>query len=439
MTSDPKDPGDASEREAEREGDDRADDRADDRDDDRDDDAPQAAPLRPQAAAAPPAAIDPAAASVPSSLLTGLPNISPPKISEGSRFHDELARYGGRAWVTPSLVVANVAIFAIMILSGVSLMNPTALELLPWGADYGPLTLGGEPWRLLANAFLHFGLLHVALNMYALWQVGRLTEKLFHPFAYLALYLAAAIGGSVASLVVHPFTVSAGASGAVFGVYGALLAYLIRQSKAIPSESLRPLQTSTIGFVGYNLVFGLTQAQIDNSAHIGGLVTGFLCGLVLARPLSKPPRLVAAALALVAAVGLAIAVLVLRPAPPDYLGALQDFTTVEDKAIKQYNDALGRAKESKITDAEMADLLETQILPPWQAMHERFDAMEPRLDKGEQAAVAKLATYMKVRGEAWRLFAKALHSGVPGDLEAATAQMKRADTAVELLKINEKK
>jgi rhomboid protease GluP len=134
-----------------------------------------------------------------------------------------------RVYVTPTLIILNVIIFGLMVISGVPALNPTALTLMQWGANFGPLTLGGQWWRMLASLFLHFGVIHLLLNMVFLANIGSFIEKVFGNVAYLILYLTAGIAGGAAGLAWHSFfAVSAGASGAIFGLYGALVAVLLR-------------------------------------------------------------------------------------------------------------------------------------------------------------------------------------------------------------------
>jgi len=211
------------------------------------------------------------------------------------RDKDELARALSAAVPsvagTKLLIALNVAVFGLMVSRGVHPLEPTVGDLLRFGANYGPAVAAGEPWRVLTCAFLHFGLLHIALNMWGLWQGGQLAERFHGHAAYLALYLASAVGGSLASLAWHPGVVSAGASGAIFGVYGSLLAVARFHRSELPPGMFAELRKSTIGVVGFNVVYGFLTPGIDNAAHLGGLATGFVAGLCLRRPL---PRAVAA-------------------------------------------------------------------------------------------------------------------------------------------------
>ncbi len=184
---------------------------------------------------------------------------------------------------TAALVVLNVLVFAVMALRGVSILHPTPDQLLRWGANFGPLALDGQWWRLFTCMFVHIGLIHLLLNMWALWDVGFLAEQLYGPRTFLAVYLMSGVAGSLASLARNATIVSAGASGAIFGLAGALIATLYLGKLPVERKALRASLVSLLVFAGYNLVYGFLKAHIDNGAHVGGLVAGLLLGFVLSR------------------------------------------------------------------------------------------------------------------------------------------------------------
>lgn len=185
--------------------------------------------------------------------------------------------------ITRTLVGLCVLVFVAMVLRGVSVTSPTFGQLILWGADFGPLTLHGQWWRLLTSAFVHIGLLHIALNMWCLWNLGLLAEAVLGRATYLSIYLLCAAGSGVLSLAVHPTTVSAGASGAIFGIAGALLAVFYVGKVHVQRQALKPILRSLLSFAGYNLILGTIIPGIDNAAHVGGLVTGLITGALLAR------------------------------------------------------------------------------------------------------------------------------------------------------------
>lgn len=190
--------------------------------------------------------------------------------------------------VTKALVGVNVAVFVLMLLSGGSLMTPSVAVLLKFGADFGPLTLGGQPWRILTSNYVHIGLPHIFFNMWCLWNLGPLAERILGPWTYFLAYTACGIAGSLSSLWIHPTVVGAGASGAIFGLAGALITALYLGKLPYPGQMLRGLMRSLLSFAGYNLFFGAVVPGIDNSAHIGGLLTGLALGALLAPELRHP-------------------------------------------------------------------------------------------------------------------------------------------------------
>jgi rhomboid protease GluP len=183
-------------------------------------------------------------------------------------------------WVTIALVAANAAVYLLMVVSGAGAFSPSAQTLFNWGGNAGIATIGaGQYWRLFTSLFVHAGILHIGFNMAVLWSIGRFIERVLGPWQYLPIYFFSGLIGSVASAYLHPTVVSVGASGAIFGLYGALLGFLLRHRGQINPNALRSLRNSALAFVGYNLVFSAAIPGIDLSAHVGGLVGGFVAGL----------------------------------------------------------------------------------------------------------------------------------------------------------------
>jgi membrane associated rhomboid family serine protease len=192
----------------------------------------------------------------------------------------------GRFPVTTALVAANALVFIAMALAGVSPVEPSVPDLLRWGADFGPYTLDHQWWRMLSSAFVHGGIFHIGFNMWAFWNLGRLAERIFGRWTYLLVYLSTAIAASLLSLFLHPVRVSVGASGAIFGVAGALITALKLGKLPIPAQNLKAILRSLLAFAGYNLFFGAVVPVIDNSAHLGGFLFGLLAGALLSRTLT---------------------------------------------------------------------------------------------------------------------------------------------------------
>src|SRR5689334_18840379 len=185
--------------------------------------------------------------------------------------------------VTAVLIVLNVLVFVAMVLRGVSIMQPNSEQLLRWGANFGPLTLDHQWWRLLTAVFLHIGIVHLAVNMWCLWNLGSLAEDLYGSRAYLAVYILSGLAGSIASLGRNALVVSAGASGAIFGVAGALIATLYLAKLSAARHALRISLISLVVFAAYSIGYGFVKGGMDNGAHVGGLVAGLVMGAVLSR------------------------------------------------------------------------------------------------------------------------------------------------------------
>jgi rhomboid protease GluP len=198
---------------------------------------------------------------------------------------------GNKQPITTTLVGMNVAVFVVMVVTGVPPVEPTSAQLLKWGANWGPFSLGAEPWRMLASNYVHSGIIHIALNMWCLWSLGFLAERIFDPWTYVLTYTACGLAGSVVSLWWHPLAVGVGASGAIFGLAGALIAALYLGHLPISRQAIQGTLKSLLTFAGYNLFFGAVARGIDNSAHIGGLLAGLALGAALAKHLMEPPEI----------------------------------------------------------------------------------------------------------------------------------------------------
>ena len=187
--------------------------------------------------------------------------------------------------ITSFLLGANVLVYIAMVVTGVSPVEPSTAALLKWGADFGPYTLGGQPWRVLSSAFVHGGIIHIGFNMWCFWDLGRMSERVFGKWPYLLIYLFTGVSASLLSLLHNPIEVSVGASGAIFGICGALIPALYFGRLPVPKPAIKATLRSLIFFAIFNLFLGASIAHIDNYAHVGGLVFGLLAGLLLSRTL----------------------------------------------------------------------------------------------------------------------------------------------------------
>jgi len=185
--------------------------------------------------------------------------------------------------VTQAIFGINVAVFLGMLFAGVKILDdPSGQDLVHWGANYGPYTTSGQWWRLLTCVFVHGSLEHVALNMFSLWYIGSLAESLYGHITFAVIYLIAGISASIGSIVWNPSVLSVGASGAIFGIAGALIASLTLGEFPFPRRQISMTLTVLVVFSVYSLYEGATSSGIDNAAHIGGLIAGLVLGTVIA-------------------------------------------------------------------------------------------------------------------------------------------------------------
>jgi rhomboid protease GluP len=222
-------------------------------------------------------------------------------------------------------------------------------------------------------------------------------------------YLLAGLCGSLLSTWSHPFTVSAGASGAIFGIYGALIAYIVRHRGQIPTEVLRSLQTTAVAFVGLNIVFGLRQKGIDMAAHFGGLGGGLVAGFFVGRPLTEAPQIARARAIRVAAIGLAIVAGLawLLPRSANLADEIARFQLVEKTAVAAYNEGVDRITRDHLTDEDLARIIDERVLPPWREFQRQLIPTQ-KLAAEQQPLAKELATYVGARERAWTQISAAL-------------------------------
>jgi len=229
------------------------------------------------------------------------------------------------------LVGINCAVFLAMVLRGVSIGSPTIDQLMHWGANNaGSVLIYGQWWRIVTAMFVHVGILHLATNMWCLWNLGLLAEPLMGSAGVMAVYILTGAAGNLLSTDInwlYPirdgaavyFPAGAGASGAVFGIAGALIVLLKSNRLPVPPLELKKLRRSVIYFAGLNLVLGLSISggnmfvhsglNIDNMAHLGGFLSGLLFAAPMVPRLGSPRTVFQTRLRL--AVGVVAGVLVL--------------------------------------------------------------------------------------------------------------------------------
>jgi rhomboid protease GluP len=208
------------------------------------------------------------------------------QVKADAQFATLLIAQSPKVPVTVALVAINTLVFIATLLAGAEWLVPVGKMQIAWGSNFAPYTADGEWWRFFTSLFIHFGIAHLILNMIALFMFGPLVERLYGSVNYLSIYLLAGVAGGLASISWQPDVNSAGASGAIFGILGALVAAQLRAGDTFPVDILRPIRDTTLLYLGLSLYAGFKYKGIDNAAHLGGVAAGFLIGLAAARPIT---------------------------------------------------------------------------------------------------------------------------------------------------------
>jgi membrane associated rhomboid family serine protease len=242
-------------------------------------------------------------------------------------------RLSGVKWrdvpVTSAFLAANILVAGAMLL--VSGETADLGALIHFGANVKTATAEGDWWRLVSSNFLHVGLLHLALNMYGLWVLGRLVEQFLGRSRMLIVYMAAGVCGAAASLAFGGPATSAGASGAIFGLLGGAVAELALHRKEYPRRWSGALLGNLLFLAVANVAIGFMYPMIDQSAHLGGLAAGTVLGALLSRKLAIAARAWMRALvsALVVASGIAIGYGAYGAATSDFAATLASYPRAE--------------------------------------------------------------------------------------------------------------
>ncbi|WP_024615191.1 rhomboid family intramembrane serine protease [Clostridium sp. Ade.TY] len=179
--------------------------------------------------------------------------------------------------VTIILIAINVIVFIITAILSKNIIDINTLVLVECGAKVNYLINKGQIFRLLTAAFLHGGIVHILFNMYSLYIVGTVVEKIYGWKKYITIYILSALTSSLLSYILAPMTISVGASGAIFGILGAFLYFAIKERKHLQ----RGILGNIIAVIVLNLYIGFTSTSIDNLGHIGGFLGGFILSILL--------------------------------------------------------------------------------------------------------------------------------------------------------------
>ncbi len=332
-------------------------------------------------------------------------------------FHEQLEQRVQNTPLTYLLIAINVVIFIAMMINGAALWHSPNSVQLHWGANFAPATQDGEWWRLGTAMFLHFGVMHLLMNCLALWDIGQLAERMYGRGRFLFIYLLSGLFGNWLSLVVQGNqAVSGGASGAIFGIYGAVLVFLWRERAVISAHEFRWLFGGGLLFATVSIGMGFVVSGIDNSAHIGGLLSGILLCLVLSTSLSARP--IPQKFRWLAGLSLVIvtALLVLMLPKPKYRWSDELLLRSQINAFLYENQEINRqwlavqheGKQGNKTFEELASKIDFAILQPYETSHEKLTQLpnDPALPSAPQ--LENLIRYTATRQHEFQALVEAL-------------------------------
>ncbi|MBL7745143.1 MAG: rhomboid family intramembrane serine protease [Chitinophagaceae bacterium] len=321
-------------------------------------------------------------------------------------------------YVTYGIMAINIVVFVLMVTGGVSFITPTGIDIIRWGANFSPLTLSGDWWRLITCFFVHIGIIHLVLNMYALYMAGVYLEPLLGKTRYIVAYVCTGVLASLASLWWHKDPVpSAGASGAIFGLYGVFLAFLT--TKFLPRQIRKGLLQSIGVFVVYNLIYGM-KSGIDNAAHIGGLISGLVIGylyyMTIKADNAEKKKIPLAAAIIVLTFGAAYFYAhnnIAAPGARDKVKGEIDFFGYKDadrfnekynRIIEMQDKAMVPLKNESLPDDQLADQLTSISLPEWEKADQAVkELMIYDVSETAKRKAAIMQQYITLRKEEIRL------------------------------------
>jgi len=339
--------------------------------------------------------------------------------SGGESFYAALKARTKWTLVIPAIIATYVVVLFLTVMGSGDLGDPQTLVTA--GGSIGVRTTNGEWWRLLTAMFVHAGPIHLIAEIAGLVQVGLLIERLVGRLAIAVVYVASGVLVGILELSLHPVSVHVGAAGAIFGVYGLLLATLLlgmvqRSTLTVPLNVLKGLWPGVTLFLVYNM---LTEGLVSDAMQVG-LVVGFVVGLLIAvRVISdKPPvRRVFAVLTAT------VAIVVVLAAPlrglADVRAEVARVKTSEERTARSYDEAIDRFKRGRMNAQELAKLADT-IVSEMQSLQTELASLD-NVPTEHWPMLTKASEYLALRQTSWRLRAEGLRAGRPQTLQQADA------------------
>jgi len=341
--------------------------------------------------------------------------VKPP--SGGEAFYIALKARTRWPVITPAIAITYLMVFGLLLVGSGSIGDPRTL--IDWGSSVGTRTTNDEWWRLATAMFVHVGIIHLVAEIAGLVQVGLVVERLVGRFAFAVVYVASGVLAGLWSLTLHPVSVQAGAAGAIFGIYGLLVATLLmglvqRSSLTVPPRVLLGLWPGVVLFIVYNT---LTEGLFSEAMQ-AGLVVGFTGGmLITGRVISEKPPIRRVGAVLAATVAIIVTVASPLRGFADISGEMARVKEGEERTARTYDTAVDRFKSGRLSAQELAKLAD-RIVGELQSMQTKLASLD-NVPAEHWPMVEKACEYLKLRQDSWRLRAEGLRAGRARTLQEA--------------------
>ena len=334
-------------------------------------------------------------------------------------------------WVTPMIFYACIGVFLAMTIMGANFFDPSSDALLKWGGNYSPLTLGGQYWRLITAVFVHVGIFHLVLNLFGLFFIAVIVEPMLGWWRYLVAYIVCGVLASVTSLGWHTVILSAGASGAIMGIYGLFMALL---ASDLVNKDFRKSGLIYFGvIIALNLAAGM-KGGIDNAAHMGGLITGFIIGYTY-YPSLKYPQMVWLKIItpiLVLLVGGGITYYAVNHIP--------NYMATYDKQLTQFDNNQHQALQiykmpDSLSTKQILVQIDSQGIQLWQQNQRIIDTLGkiPKLPEDMQEQLHQLMVYSKLSEHKFKLEYKRVAENTDSYEDSLKLMTRKVDSVVTIL------
>ena len=315
--------------------------------------------------------------------------------------------------------MANILVFIAMLMGGAGFWHSPNGVQLAWGANFGPATQDGEWWRLASAMFLHFGIVHLVVNVWSLWDAGQLVERMYGQVRFISIYFISGLSGNLLSLVIHGnLAVSGGASGAIFGVYAALLTFLWRERATLVSHEFRWLFWGASVFAFATIMLGFMVSGIDNAAHIGGFITGLLTSLLLAKSFVTNTVPIRTTLSVACLMGLVFVVMITHIPAPKYRWSdeirvrkeIDQFLNQDQAINRSWLEIIYKGKQGTTTFDQLAGQIDNTISEPYEASFEKLSQLPANPALPSAAKLETILKYVRQRKNESHVLADKLRS-----------------------------